>query len=333
MYYFLGISLLLAFLLALNIIISAVTSVVWRIVEKPMQNRSARARTRVIFALRVFPFIFALSCVCGFLVPAYLLFEPHAPNETVTAKIIFPALISMIGMSIAFFRVFGTWWRTRRLVKSWLKHAEPIHIENFPLPVYRIDHPFPLIAVVGAFRTKLFIAELIFASLDDRELAAAVNHEYGHLESYDNLKRTLLRICRDLLVFPLGRALDKAWAENAEAAADEYAAEKGGNPAALNLAAALIKIARIAPKDASPVMPLSASLIGNQTADVTWRVRRLVNLSDTGSFNKQNSFLNLKYLFGIGIFLVILLLFTLATSRDFLYSVHMIVESIVHILQ
>lgn len=333
MYYFLGISLLLAFLFALNVLISAVSSVVWRVIEKPAQKWSARGRTQAIFSLRVFPFLFALAFIFIFLVPAYLLFEPHTPKEIVTAKIFFPALISIIGVSIAFFRVFGTWWRTHRLVKSWLKRSEPIHIENVSLPVYRIQHPFPVIAVVGAFRTKLFIAEQVFASLSDHELAAAVIHECGHLAARDNLKRTLLKVCRDLLVIPLGKTLDKAWAENAEAAADEYAANKGGNPAALNLAAALVKIARIAPINAAPAMPLSASLIGNQGADITWRVRRLVDLAEAENSAENYTFFNFKYAYGSILFFVSLIIIMLATNRDFLQKVHIVFENAVHILQ
>ena len=333
MYYFLGISLLLAFLLALNAFISAAASLAWRVIEKPTQNYSARRRTQIIFALRVLPFLFAVIFVFGFFAPAYFLFEPHTPKETVTAKIGFLAVLSIIGILAASLRVFGTWWRTHRLVKSWLERSEIVFVENVSLPVYRIRHPFPVIAVVGTFQTKMFIAEQVFSSLNERELAAAVNHECGHLAARDNLKRTLLRICRDLLVFPLGKTLDKAWAENAEAAADEYAAAKGGNPSALSLAAALVKIARIAPKNAAPAMPLSASLIGDQTADITWRVRRLVDLAETESSNEKHSFLNFKYAYGIMFFVVSLLILFLATNHSFLYKIHIILENIVHILQ
>ncbi len=55
-----------------------------------------------------------------------------------------------------------------------------------------------MIAVVGAFRPKMFIAEQIFLSLDKQELAAAVAHECGHLAARDNLKRLILKISQTL---------------------------------------------------------------------------------------------------------------------------------------
>ncbi len=333
MYYFLGISLLLAFLFALNILLSAAAAVLWRVIENFVQNWSARNRVRVIFSLRVFPTLFAFVFVFALLIPSYLLFEIHSPSENVTAKIIFPALFSIIGIGVAFYRIFGTFWRTHRLVKNWIKLSEPVQIENVSLPVYRIRHPFPVIAVVGAFRTKMFIAEQVFSSLDEKELAAAVFHECGHLTARDNFKQILLRICRDLLVFPFGKTLDRAWAENAEAAADEYAAQTGGNPAALNLAAALVKIARIVPENATPAMPLGAFLIEKQNADVTWRVRRLIKLAESVSLAEKTFSANLNFVRNLIIPAIFLMILITATNHGLLHKVHLITEIIVKTLQ
>jgi len=80
-----------------------------------------------------------------------------------------------------------------------------------------------VIAVVGSIRPRLFVAGQVLDSLTDEEMLAAIAHECGHLAA-DNFKRVLLRACRDMLtIVPCGRSLDRAWAENAEAAADESA--------------------------------------------------------------------------------------------------------------
>jgi hypothetical protein len=77
----------------------------------------------------------------------------------------------------------------------------------------------------------------------------------------DNLKRALMRACRDVLVIvPCGRILDRDWSEVAEAAADEHAARAGAT-VALDLASALIKIARLIPEGVKPTMPAGAFLI------------------------------------------------------------------------
>ncbi len=331
MYYFLGISLLFAFLLAVNLLISPLATVLWQILDKPTQNWSARNRTQIIFSLRTFPLLFALIFTFAFLIPSYFLFEPHFPDETVSPKLAIPALISLIGILAAIFRVFGTWWRTRRLIKSWLKCSEPIQIEQLSLPVYRIRHQFPLIAVVGVFRPKLFIAEQVFESLDENELSAAIRHECGHLATHDNLKRILLRICRDLLVFPMGKKLERAWAENSESAADEFAAQTN-KITAINLAAALIKIVKIVPPNTTPTMPVAGYLIESQNLDVTWRIRRLLKMSENTANIAQTS-TNFKFIYAAIFGLIAILTLFSATNYNVLQAVHGLLEKVVGFLQ
>ncbi len=332
MYYFLGISIFLASLLVLNIFVSLAASLIWNACENYTKNWSPRHRKQAIFALRIFPLVAALVFVLAFLLPAYLLFEPHTADEIVSPKLAVPALLSLLGIAFASFRVFGTWRQTRRLIKSWLARSEKIEFNEVFVPVYRLTHPFPVIAVVGTFRPKMFVAEQIFDALSGEELAAAIRHESGHLAESDNLKRTLMRVCRDLLVFPMGRRLESEWSENAEIAADEYAAQTGGNPAAINLASALVKIVRIVPPNTAPAMPLGAFLIEEHNADVTLRVKRLLkiagNIADLSSGSANLEILN-RFILAAG-FAAILLL---ATNHNFLFRVHDILEKIVAVLQ
>lgn len=329
MYYFLGISLLFAILLVLNILISLAASIIWRIFDKPTQELSAQKRTQFIFAIRIFPLFLTIIFIFAFLIPAYLLFEPDSQDETVTLKLAIPALLSIVGISVAFYRVFGTWWQTRRLIKNWLNCSEPISIENVKSPVYRLRHSFPVIAVVGVFRPKLFIAEQIFSALDDAELFAAIEHESGHLVTHDNFKRVLLRVCRDLLVFPMGKKLERAWAENSESAADEYAAQIHPETA-LNLASALVKIAKIVPPNTSPAMPSGSFLVESRDTDITWRVHRLLKIPES---NLKQSAFDFQIVYAAIFVLSILLISTLAANQDFLFQVHTILEKFVAILQ
>lgn len=333
MYFLLGTSLFFTLLLALNFLISLAASAVWRVIEKPARNWSAQRRTQTIFALRIFPLLIAVILVFAFLLPSYFLFEPHSPDENISLKMAVLTAISLVGIAAALFRVFGTWRRTHHLVREWMKFSEPLNIENLAVPVYKIRHPFPVIAVVGAFRTKMFIAEQVFASLDENELRAAIAHECGHLAMRDNLKRTLLRICRDLLVFSTGKTLDAAWSENAEAAADEHAAQNGDQETALNLAAALVKIAKIVPPETSPAMPLGAFLIEENYGDITGRVRRLVYLAGNPNSFKNSSLQNLRFAFPISCAVLFFSIFALATNYGFLFQIHTLLEKFVAILQ
>ncbi len=333
MYVLLLIALMFAFLLVLNLLISAAATVLWRVISPETEKWSASRRAQTIFALRIFPFAGALIFVAAILLPSYLLFEPHASGEIVSIKLAVIAIASGCGVIFAFYRVFGTWWKTRRLLSNWLQNADPIAINDAAIPIYCMPHHFPVIAVVGTFRPKMFVARQIFDSLNEEEIQAAILHEFGHLAAQDNFKRTLMRVCRDLLVFPFGQALDRAWAENVECAADEYAAQTGGSLTALNLAAALVKIARIVPDGAKPAMPSGVFLLTEQTDFVTWRVRRLLELTENKLSAAGYGFLGLGPGFWVFISAVLVGVFLLATNQDFLKKIHTALESIVGILQ
>ena len=216
-----------------------------------MQGRSARTRAQFLFALRISPAVLALLSVALFLVPSYVGYEPHGTSEIVSKKLAGLALFSAVGVTFALWRAFRSWFATRRLLQAWIEGAARIEITGINIPAFRIESSFPVIAVVGAFKPRLFIAESVLETLTQEELGAAIAHEGGHLYAHDNFKRSILRACRDvLMIVPCGRSLDRAWAEAAESAADEYAAQQSAE-SALNLASALVKIARMRPVGAA----------------------------------------------------------------------------------
>ena len=161
------------------------------------------------------------------------------------------------GVGLAVSRALRSWFATTRLLRDWLASATPIELEHLSAPAFSIPHQFPIIAVVGTIRPRLFIAERVLQSLTGEELMASIAHESGHLNARDNLKRSLLRACRDLLMLiPSGRSLDRAWAEAAECC--DYAANEGED--CLD-GAALVKIARMIPSAARPHSPFSSSVL------------------------------------------------------------------------
>ena len=333
MYFLLGISLAFAFLLIINLLASISANAVWRLVARRVQKFSANVQAQIIFGLRILPVVAAVLFVLAFVIPAYVLYEPVGSGEVVGSKLAIIAVASSFGVLIALFRVFKTWLATRRLTANWLADAVPFAIENVKVPVYRIEHAFPVIAVVGIFRPRLFVAKKVLDSLDEHEFRAAISHEYGHLTAKDNFKRTLLRICRDLLIVPFGKRLDRAWAENAESVADEYAAKSRGGSTALDLASALIKIARIVPANASPAMPLGAFLLEEQSGDITWRVQKLLQFS-SGKDNRLNGRpFAYSPIFWLCSALATLILLLPIADPTLLLSVHNTLESIVRILQ
>ncbi len=282
MFELLGLSLLLAALLTFNSLASLAIAGLWRVAGSATRSWSARSRARLLFSLRTLPALLAFLSVALLLVPAYVAYEPRHAAETVSFKLGLLAVISATGIAVSIYRAIATHRATSQLTSDWLKHGKPVQINELAIEAFQIDHTFPLIAIVGFLRPRLFIASQVLEILTPEEISAAVAHENGHLAARDNLKRGLLQACRNaLLIIPSGRLLDKAWAEASEEAADENAARLG-NGVALDLASALVKIARNIPQGAWPTMPAGVFLLRDEeTKGIKSRVRRLIALAAT----------------------------------------------------
>ena len=329
MFELLGICLALAALLTLNALTALLASALWVAIRSRVEAWPAEARARLLFTLRVFPSIIAVVCVVGLLLPAYIAHEPRRAVEPVSLKLGVLAAISAAGLLLALWRGVAAWIATHALIRNWLRVAEPIGFDR--IPVYRLRHQFPVIAVVGAVRPKLFIADHLFQSLTRAELAAAIAHESGHLAARDNLKRAALRVCRDALaIFPAGARLDRAWAEASEAAADEYAAS-GGGVVALDLASTLVKIARLVPRGVKPAMPAAASLLVADADAIAQRVRRLTQLATLDKISSPGrTFIDWTWACFAAILASAILL---ATSPSALLTVYHVIEIAVSKLQ
>lgn len=331
MFELLGICLALATLLTMGALAALMTSALWRIFRARAEHWPAEERARMIFALRVFPPLIATVCVGALLLPAYIAHEPRQEVEPVSLKLGVLAVISAAGLLLAMCRGVAAWIATRRLIKDWLRVAEPVSFDQIRIPAYRLRHRFPVIAIVGAIRPKLFIADHLFQSLTRDEMDAAIAHENGHLAARDNLKRAALRACRDTLaIFPCGAKLDRAWAESSEAAADEHAA-RDGKAVTLDLASALVKIARLVPEGVKPTMPAGALLIGDGANGIARRVRRLTFMSSLDALSPEGrTFRAWPWAFFAAIITSGILL---ATNQSILLATHAVIEIVVSKLQ
>ena len=332
MYELLGICLVLTALLAVNSLASLLLTAISRLCERRLKNLSAHARAEILFALRALPPVLALICAGILVIPAYIAYEPHSTSEIVSTKLGALAFLSAAGLVFALWRGYRSWYATRYLLRGWLRVSQRLDFHDLTIPTFRIEHSFPIIAVVGSVRPRLFIASKVLDALTKEELAAAVAHERGHLIARDNLKRLVLRACRDLLMLvPVGRSLDRAWAQAAEAAADEHAARE--NPdRALNLASALVKIAKMVPVRERAEVPLGAYLIGaEETQGVKARIRRLLDIASDGIDKRDHRSLIRT---AQAISMIGFALFAVATASNprVLIGVHQIIEHTVALL-
>ncbi|HMJ26839.1 MAG TPA: M48 family metalloprotease [Pyrinomonadaceae bacterium] len=333
MYELLGICLVLAALLSINALVSLGMAACAPLLRRPLQGRSARTRAQILFALRVSPAVLALLSVALFLVPSYVGYEPYGTSEIVSKKLAGLAILSALGVTFALWRALRSWFATRKLLQEWLAGATRIEIFGTSIPTFRISNSFPIIAVVGAFKPRLFIAESVLETLTQEELSAAIAHEGGHLHAHDNLKRSILRACRDaLMIVPCGRSLERAWAEAAESAADEHAAQQNAE-AALNLASALVKIAKMVPVGARAAVPVAAFLLGvEETRGVKARVRRLLEIASDGISRRTPNRAMFRMLAAGSLCGLLLLAVVIASNPIVLLTVHSAIERAVKLL-
>ena len=335
MFELLGLSLLLAALLTFNSVATFIIAGLWRVAGRTTDNWTAAARARLLFSLRILPAFLAFLTVSLLLVPAYLAHEPRHAAETVSFKLALLAIFSATGIAVSIYRGIGTHRATADLTSDWLRQGKPIQIPGIDIRSYEINHAFPLIGIVGFLRPRLFIARQVLEVLTPEEIAAAVGHENGHLKARDNLKRGLLQACRDvLLIIPCGRLLDRSWSEASEEAADENAARQG-NGVALDLASALVKIARIIPVGGRPTMPAGVFLLGllgdEETKGIKSRVRRLIALATTERQRSHYDVFTSLVVWGPATMLLIGFVIA-ATDPYLLARVHHLIEHAVFVL-
>lgn len=334
MYTFLGITLVLALLLTINATATMVAAGFGRLCKPLLRKCSARTRAEILFVMRIGPPVLAIVAIGAFMIPSYLLYEPHKTDESVSWKLGLLAGLSAIGVGLAIWRGVRTWLATRSLLNDWLANSTRIEFEAISVPTFVLQHSFPIIAVVGALRPRLFIADHVLESLSPEEIAAAVAHEGGHLAARDNFKRSVMRVSRAaLLLIPCGRSLDRAWSEASESAADEHAAQQS-SLVALNLASALVRIARMIPKGQRQQIPaaVSAFLSGDDSPGVKVRVRRLVELAATDPRLLASNASIVRFVPWLVLALFVVVGVTIESRPQVLAAVHEFVEHVVVVL-
>src|ERR1041385_506142 len=334
MYAFLGITLVLALLLTINATATMIAAGFGRLCNPLLRKCSARTRAEILFVMRIAPPVLAIIAIAAFMIPSYLVYEPHASGESVSWKLGSLAVLSAVGVGLAIARGIRTWLATRSLLKEWLASATRIELEAISVPTFVLQqHSFPIIAVVGALRPRLFIADHVLDSLSTEELAAAVAHECGHLAARDNFKRSVMRVSRAaLLLIPCGRSLDRAWSEASESAADEHAAQQS-SLVALNLAWALGRGSRIIPPGQRPQIPAAVSaFISDDSPGVKVRVRRLVELAATDPRQLVSNASIVRFVPWLVLALFVVAGVTIESRPQVLAAVHHLVENVVVVL-
>lgn len=256
-----------------NILLSMAVAVLWRSGAAERRPAAGAGRASRIVLLRAVPVLGSVFTTFAVVAPAFTSFEPLGrrglPGPVLLALGSFAAVLVAASAVIAVRAALISF----RIERTWRQRATALPIDPpAGVPAYTIDTPDPIVALVGVFSPKLVAARTVVEACSPAELASIVAHEHGHLRAHDNLKRWLMTCAPDVLRWtPVHGEMMTAWGDAAEDAADD-AATGSGDRARLDLAALLVKIARLGspPAVTAGVSPLV------QVDGLERRVRRLV---------------------------------------------------------
>jgi beta-lactamase regulating signal transducer with metallopeptidase domain len=245
---------------------------VWRRVWLGGQQYSARRCADLLFALRLAPLLAAAGVTLLLAVPSFLLLEPRAVDEPMGAV---PVVLSLCGMALL---LAGAWKasaalvRASRTVARWSSEGRATSSSSVDftnsVSVLRISGAAPPLTAAGILRPSVWLSQAAEFVLTERELETALRHEVVHVRRRDNLRKLVLR----LGAFPGMTGLESAWREATEMAADDAAVSTASE--ALDLAAAVIKLSRLAPLE--PPAELTTALVHSPAESVNARVERLI---------------------------------------------------------
>lgn len=266
-------SVALAAYAVLSTLASIAVAAAWRFVD--LRGLPATVRARKIVMLRVFPAAAATTVTLGLVVPGFVVFEPVRAAEVVGPALLGLAMTGALLVLAAAAVAIRTASVTMRLERAWLRSATAFDFDPpAGIPAYAIDSPAPIVALVGVFSPKLLAARAVIDACSQQELANIIAHERCHYRSMDNLKRWLMTCAPDALrLSAIHREMTAAWCDAAEDAADD-AATAGQALARVDLAALLVKVARLTPGSTWTTVAVSP-FVGAGGLDR--RVRRLLD--------------------------------------------------------
>lgn len=270
-----GIAVSLTFFVLLYCSLSLVIVCVWRGVRL-LRGACAQDQANLIFGLRIFPLLAAALVTLILAVPSFVIFEPRSIEEDIALPLVL-GLGCLLLFALGSFRVIAAQKKTARVVAQWLNGATAVDA-GVTTPTFQADRGTPPLTLVGVCSPKVVVSGATVAMLSADELRVAVRHEVAHMRSRDNLKKLVFH-CSP---FPGMARLESAWQEAAEVAADDGAVASVRE--ALDLAAALIKLSRLIPVQATPAFTMA---LVNGGGSVSGRVEHL--LAWDGSSAQRNS--------------------------------------------
>lgn len=240
-------------------------------VDRRTRDGAPARRAAALFRLRTAPIALAAIWAFGVVLPTFVWFEPRGTMETAGRALTGAAVFGFVLLLGIVWRMLRAWLATRRLTSRWLRRARVVDLDA-PFRAFAVDEPFPLVAVAGVLRPRLFIAEQVLRACSPAEVRAMIAHEAAHVRGRDNLKRLLVCVCAHVLDRPWN--FQEEWHAATEEAADASALAREPH-LRTDLAQALVRVARLAvPRDLGA--SASAFYLGGS---IEARIRRIMDAS------------------------------------------------------
>jgi beta-lactamase regulating signal transducer with metallopeptidase domain len=252
-------------------LLSAAVCLVWRRLELYRERWSARSYADVFFVLRMTPCVVAAGVTLGLAVPSFLLLEPRAVKESIGGGALGLGICGAVVLLAGVWNATAALVRASRTVARWSGGARVMDRRgaDFETPVILMrTAAAPPLTAAGILRPRVWLSGAAEFVLTERELQSALRHELVHIRHRDNLRKLVLR----LVASPGMAQLEKAWREATEMAADDAAVSNACE--ALDLAAAVIKLSRLAPLASAG--DLTTALVHSPAESVNARVERLI---------------------------------------------------------
>jgi beta-lactamase regulating signal transducer with metallopeptidase domain len=241
---------------------SALVASAWR----PLKSLRVAQRSvaAILFALRILPLSASVLITFALVVPSFRRMEPRSVAENVGVIAFGLGIGALLLIAYGCFRVIAAQTKTTQLVSRWLEGACPLQAHTDTV-AFQSRRETPPLTLVGVYNPRVLVSESTVALLSQDELRVALKHEHEHMKAHDNLKKLIFRFCP----FPGMAKLESAWSQAAELAADDAAVLNQRD--AVDLAAALVKLSRLAFVETAPVCTM-----GFMAGSLSERVARLL---------------------------------------------------------
>ena len=248
-----------------------------RLIER-LSRLSAGKRADAILFARSFPLgLAALLAVFVFL-PAWLIQEPADTGETVSYALALGSALSLLPIFMGVRRGVRIFLKTRERLLHWRGRGRNTAFVHAPYEVLEVKGAELALCVGGYLKPTIYASTEVMNTLEPGEFEAALAHEVSHAATHDPLRLLWMGACPDFLQF-LG--LDERW-RHAFSTACEFAADEGAirgdREVALDLASALLKVARLQTLPslrADTLADVAVSSAFSSRADLEARVRAL----------------------------------------------------------